>query len=115
MLTFRNGVFASIDCSWSRPPSWPTWGGLAFEMVTDRGAVLVDAFSQNLAVYSRDRKPAWQYWGSDANQAMVEEFASAIRENRAPRVTGMDGFRALEAVLAAYELDRTGQPVVLKS
>ena len=25
MLTFENGVFATIDASWSRPPYWPTW------------------------------------------------------------------------------------------
>ena len=38
MLTFQNGVFATIDASWCRPPYWPTWGGLTFEMVTQRGS-----------------------------------------------------------------------------
>ncbi|HEX6383216.1 MAG TPA: Gfo/Idh/MocA family oxidoreductase, partial [Anaerolineae bacterium] len=92
MLTFQNGVFATIDASWSRPPYWPTWGGLAFEMITERGAVFVDAFSQNLTVYQHTTQRAtWRYWGSDANQAMIEEFVDAVREKRAPRVTGMDG------------------------
>ena len=27
MITFKNGVFATIDAGWSRPPYWPTWGG----------------------------------------------------------------------------------------
>ena len=36
-LEFEGGIFASIDCSWSRPEAWPTWGGLSFELVTDRG------------------------------------------------------------------------------
>ncbi|MCI0556286.1 MAG: Gfo/Idh/MocA family oxidoreductase, partial [Anaerolineae bacterium] len=87
MLTFENGVFATIDASWSRPPYWPTWGGLTFEMVTQRGAVVVDAFRQNLNIYREDwQRSNWAYWGSDMNQAMISEFASAIRENRPPRV-----------------------------
>jgi predicted dehydrogenase len=112
LLTFRNGVFASIDCSWSRPPYWPTWGGLAFEMVSERGAVLVDGFKQNLTVYSHSmQRPTWQFWGSDMNQAMIAEFIEAIRRGREARVTGVDGLRAVEVTLAAYQSAQSGQPV----
>jgi predicted dehydrogenase len=115
MLTFENGVFGTIDASWSRPQYWPTWGGLTFEMVTHRGAVLVDAFRQNLNIYRHEwQRSNWAYWGSDSNHAMVSEFVAAIRENRSPRVTGVDGLRAVEATLAAYESDRTGQTVQVK-
>ncbi len=114
MLRFRNGVFATIDASWSRPPYWPTWGGLAFELVTERGAILVDAFSQNLTVYRHDVGRAnWLYWGSDANQAMIAEFVAAIREQRQPLVTGVDGYRAVEVALAAYDSAASGEPVRL--
>jgi predicted dehydrogenase len=116
MLTFENGVFATIDASWSRPQYWPTWGGLTFEMVTQRGAVIVDAFRQNLNVYRHDwQRSNWSYWGSDMNQAMISDFAAAIRDNRPPRVTGMDGLRAVEATLAAYESTRTGETVQVKN
>lgn len=112
MLTFRNGVFATIDASWSRPPYWPTWGGLAFEMITERGAVIIDAFKQNLTLYTHQlERPVWSYWGSDANQAMVNEFVEAVRENRPARVTGEDGLRAVEVVEAAYRSAGTGQSV----
>jgi predicted dehydrogenase len=116
MLTFQNGTFATIDASWSRPQYWPTWGGLTFEMVTQRGAVVVDAFRQNVNIYRHD----WQrsnlaYWGSDMNHAMVSDFVAAIREQRPPRVTGVDGLRAVEATLAAYESVRTGKTIHLKS
>jgi len=114
MITFKNGVFASIDASWSRPPYWPTWGGLSFEMVTERGSVIVDGFKQNITVYSHaNQRPIWQYWGSDMNQAMISEFVSAIKNGREPAVTGIDGLRAVEVTLAAYESARSGQPVGL--
>jgi predicted dehydrogenase len=114
LLTLANGLFASIDCSWSRPASYPTWGGLALELIGERGVLRVDAFRQNLVIYP-ERSPAIQLepWGSDANQAMVAEFISAIREHRTPAVTGADGYRALEVITAAYESARTGQPVRL--
>ncbi|HSL31182.1 MAG TPA: Gfo/Idh/MocA family oxidoreductase [Anaerolineales bacterium] len=112
MLTFENDVFATIDASWSRPPYWPTWGGLTFELVTQRGAVIVDAFRQNLNIYRHEWQRAnWAFWGSDMNHAMLSDFAAAIREDRLPRVTGTDGLRAVEATVAAYESDRTGQTV----
>jgi len=47
------------------------------------------------------------------NQAMIDEFVAAIREEREPRITGVDGHRAVEIVAAAYESAQTGQPVRL--
>ncbi len=114
MLTFADGTFASIDTSWSKPFNYPTWGGLTFELISELGLTKVDAFSQNLTVYQQE--PAnhfWVPWGSDSNQAMVMEFVAAIRENRAPAVTGDDGYKAVEIVMAAYESAATGLPVRL--
>jgi len=103
MLTFDNGVFASVDCSWNKPFNYPTWGGLTMELISERGLTTIDAFRQNLNVFLQGpARNAWLYWGSDANQAMIEEFVSAIKENRPPLVTGEDGYRALEVTLAAY-------------
>lgn len=115
MLTFANGIFASVDTSWSKPFNYPTWGGLTMEIISERGLTVMDAFSQNLNVYQQ-QPPAhqWVYWGSDANQAMLEEFVAAIREQRPPKVTGEDGYRAVEIALAAYESAELGQPVRLR-
>ncbi|MEM9776304.1 MAG: Gfo/Idh/MocA family oxidoreductase [Chloroflexota bacterium] len=114
MLTFENGVFATIDCSWSKPLNYHTWGGLSFEMTTENGVIAADAFSQNLSIHTE--KPMAHnlaFWGSDANQAMIEEFVSAIREQREPAVTAQDGKIGLDITLAAYESVRTGMPVKL--
>jgi predicted dehydrogenase len=114
MLTFANGTFASIDCSWSKPAYYPTWGGLKFELVAEKGLATMDAFKQVMSVYShRVGRPQWSYWGSDANQGMVNEFVAAIRDGRAPSITGQDGLRAVEIVMAAYQSVESGQPVSL--
>ncbi|MDA3948285.1 MAG: Gfo/Idh/MocA family oxidoreductase [Spirochaeta sp.] len=110
-LTFADGRRASIDCSWSRPLNYPTWGGLALRLVTDRGAVDVDAFRQTRTVYGPpEQHTRWDYWGSDANQRMVDEFVAAVRDHRAPAVTGIDGLRTVEIVDAAYRSVASGKP-----
>jgi predicted dehydrogenase len=114
MLTFANGVFASLDCSWSRPPYYATWGNVNLDLITDRGAVRVEAFRQNITVYRADlQRPTLAHWGSDNDQAMLADFLAAVRTGQPPRVTGVDGLRATEVVEAAYESARTGQPVKL--
>lgn len=114
MLTFANRAFASIDCSWSKPAYYPTWGGLKLEIVAENGLAVMDAYKQIMTVYShRVGRPQFAYWGSDANAGMLAEFISACRENRAPSVTGEDGLRAVEIVEAAYQSAESGQPVRL--
>ena len=114
MLTFADGTFASIDCSWSRPFNYPTWGGLTMDLIGQRGVVNVDAFRQNMTLYSnRGDHPAWLPWMSDADRAMIAEFVAAIDEKRAPSVTGLDGYKALEVVIAAYRSAESGQPLQL--
>jgi predicted dehydrogenase len=114
LLTFENGVFASIDCSWNKPPYYPTWGGVTLEIVGENGLLTIDAFKQLIRVYShRTQKPAWHGWGSDMDEGLVYEFIAAIQENRPPAVTGYDGYKAAEIALAAYRSVETGQPVRL--
>lgn len=114
LMTFANGVFATLDVSWSRPRYYPTWGNVKLDLICERGVVRADCFAQDLTVYSdRTGRPVWNYWGSDHNQAMINEFAASIREKRAPAVTGEDGLKAVEVALAAYRSAEERQPVRL--
>lgn len=114
MLRFANDVFATIDCSWNKPPYYPTWGGLTMKFIGEQGVLAVDGFGQVFTGYSHaDQRPLWHYWGSDMNQLMIQEFVEAIRESRSPKVTGLDGYKSLEIALAAYRSVREGQPVSL--
>ena len=110
-LRLANGVFASIDCSWSKPRSYPTWGGMRLEVLGTGGALDMDAFRQHLTVYGRREDGVrWPYFGSDANVAMLAEFIAAVREDREPAVSGVDGLRAVEIVAAAYRSIASGRP-----
>jgi UDP-N-acetylglucosamine 3-dehydrogenase len=115
-LTFANGMFATIDCSWSRPPTvYPRWGHLKMELIGENGAISTDAFAQHLNMYSKKavRPASWLGWGSDSGAAMMQEFLSSIREKREPVVTWKDGFEAMRVALACYESAEKGQPIFL--
>jgi predicted dehydrogenase len=116
LLRLSNDVQARIDCSWSRPTSYPRWGHLKMEVIGEKGAVVMDSFAQYLTLYSRGevRNPSWIGFGPDPNQAMIEEFVASICENREPSVTWNDGYQALRVALAAYESARTKEPVRLE-
>jgi len=115
LLTLSNGVHASIDCSWSRPASYPRWGHLKMEMVGEKGIAVMDSFAEHITLYSQStaRNPSWIGFGSDPNRVMLEEFVASIRERREPSVTWNDGYQALRVALAAYESARDQQPVKL--
>ena len=113
LLTFADGLHASIDCSWSRPTFYPRWGHLKMEVVGEKGAAVMDSFAEHVTLYSRgaSRNPSWVGFSRDPNQAMIEEFVASIRENREPEVTWRDGYKALEVALAAYESEKLQRPV----
>ena len=113
-MRFASGVSATIDCSWSKPRSYPTWGGLSVQAIGTGGAFEIDAFRQRLAVYgTAEVGISWPAWGPDADQGMLEEFVSVVRDDREPAVTGVDGLRAVEIVDAAYRSIATGVPVLI--
>ncbi len=115
-VTFDDGTIATIDCSWSRPDNYPTWGGLGLEIIGERGVLDVDAFRQRFTVFdAREPGPSWAFWGSDPDRAMIQAFVEAVRDGTEPPVTGLDGLRAVEVVQAAYRSLDLGEPVPVGS
>ena len=116
LLSFqlKNGVFGTLDTSWSRPESYPTWGDVKLDVLGENGLISVDAFEQNLQVSSEEEgKTSWVNWGSSGDEGLVADFVDMIREDREPSVSGEDGLRALEVALAAYESARRAEPILL--
>ena len=115
-FTLANGIFGTLDTSWSRQPSYPTWGDVTIDLVGEKGRITVDAFRQHLAVSSnRTGKTSWVGWGSNGDQGLINDFVEMLRQGRDPFISGRDGLQGLAVTLAAYESARTGRPVRLDS
>jgi predicted dehydrogenase len=113
-LDMRGGAFASIDCSWSRPATFPTWGTVTLHVVGERATVDVDAFRQALVHYDdRAGQVRLVSWGEDLTRRMLAGFADAILAGRPVPVTGEDGLRALEVAIGAYRSAELGRAVRL--
>jgi predicted dehydrogenase len=115
-IDFADGAFATLDCSWSRPNAYPTWGDVTLKVVGSRGNAQADLFGQHVHLYPATASAArWQGWGSNLDELMVEDFLAAVSERRPPKSSGEDGLAALKIALAAYASAREGRPVELAS
>jgi len=102
-MRFQQGAFGTLDASWSRPAAFPTWGDVTLEVITDRGTLSMDMFSQNLVLYSDlTNTVSWHNWGGNMDDGLVGAFARAVVEGSPAPITGEDGLRAAEVALAAY-------------
>ena len=108
------GAFASIDCSWSRPQTFPTWGGVTLHVVGEKATVDIDVFRQALTHYDDTAgRTRLVGWGDDLTARMVGDFVDAILAVRPVPVSGEDGLHALEVVIAAYRSSESGRPVAI--
>ena len=108
------GGFASIDCSWSRPQTFPTWGGVTLRVVGEKATVDIDVFRQALTHYDDTTgRTRLVGWGDDLTARMVAGFVDAILAGRPVPIDGADGLRALEVVIAAYRSSELGRPVAI--
>jgi predicted dehydrogenase len=113
-LNFENGVFATLDSSWSRPKSFPTWGDVTLGVTGTRGVAEMDMFAQQFELYSEKvGRGTYQGWGSSIDAGLVAAFLHAIENGTPVPITGVDGLRAVEVVAAAYESIRTHQPAAV--
>jgi predicted dehydrogenase len=110
VLEFSRGAVATIDCSWSRPPGYPSWGGLDLKIVARDAVLDLDAFAQHFTEYDQHRS-SWTDWGDSSNAAMIDEFLTGCRTGVTPSSDPLDGLRAAAIVEAAYESISTGIPV----
>ena len=111
-LDLASGGFASIDCSWSRPQTFPTWGGVTLHVVGDNATVDVDVFRQALTHYDDTAgRVRLIGWGDDLTARMIGAFADAVLARRPVPIDGEAGLRALEVALAAYRSAEERRPV----
>ncbi len=115
-LTIKYGdLFATLDTSWSRPKTYPTWGDVTMQVVGTSGVLDMDMFGQTLVYYNDTAQNiSWPHWGSNMDAGLVADFLKLAAGEEAPDIaTGEDGLRALQVALAAYRSAEEGQPVTL--
>ena len=113
-IEYAGGVIATIDCSWSKPDSYPTWGGLTLQLVGSKGIADMDAFNARVDGHSESAgNSLWFPYGVNADQAMINEYLDSVATGRTPGPDGRSGLRTMSIVRAAYESVRTGQTVHL--
>lgn len=110
-FTFERGVFATLDASWSRPKSFPTWGNVTMAVIGTKGTIELDMFAQESVLYSdKTGRVGYQGWGSDIDRGLTRAFLAELRGEKTTIATGLDGLRAVEIVEAAYKSAETHQP-----
>ncbi|WP_066189704.1 MULTISPECIES: Gfo/Idh/MocA family protein [Gracilibacillus] len=112
-MEFDNGMFATLDCSWSRNKNYPTWGDVTLEIVGTKGTLFVDAFAQKMDVYHAEGV-RWNAWGDNMDAGLVEDFVRTVESKGKPSISGEDGLRALEVAMAAYKSSERKEVVTLE-
>jgi predicted dehydrogenase len=111
-IRYEGGVFATLDTSWSRPASYPTWGDVTLQVLGTLGVLDLDMFAQNLTQYgSSGQGTTWMNWGSNTDAGLISDFLKLAAGQPAPLLaTGEDGLAALAVALAAYRSAKVGAP-----
>jgi predicted dehydrogenase len=112
----QTGIPVSIDCSWSRPPHWPTWGDLTLTVLCERGVIKIDAFKPHIQVADSNGF-SYEGLGEDLNDKLIRAFIAAVEDKtvrKRPTAGGSvhepiwradfeDGARAAAVAFAAYK------------
>ena len=106
-----DGVFATIDPSWSRGDGFPVAADVMLRIAGTSGVLDVDPFARPLRTFDHESgTPAWAYTGEDMNELMLSDFLRGVAERDPAGASGLDGLRALEVVLAAYRSAESHRP-----
>ena len=114
-LEMSNGMFVTLDSSWSRPSrSFPIWGDVQMTIVGTNGILNLDLFPWTLSHYSEQaaKHVAISHDGN-LNLHLLQNFVQSIQNGKPISPDGVDGLRALEVVEAAYDSVATGEVVLL--
>jgi predicted dehydrogenase len=106
-LDYASGVYAAIDPSWARPSTYPTWGGLSLTVVGDRATVTVNASAQRFTAWTDPARLV--PYGPNLDAYVLEDFALAVNEGRAPFASAAAGLKALAIQVAAQRSQRSGR------
>jgi len=113
LVQFDNGahVVAMANANVPHPGKWPT----SVEVHGTKGSLVTDPWSSDpVVVVGSDDEAIEIAVPENRHAPMIDDFAAAIAEGRAPRFNGTDGMWATAIVAGAYESAATGQAIAIQ-
>ena len=119
VFTFGNGIIYSQENTWSLPEAYPAYIEAQFLIVGTKGSLEIDMRDSGFKIYTDNKAEYpdlfyWPYLGKERTGALkfeLEDFISCIREDRQPRVSLYDGYRATQAAEAVLKSLAKGREV----
>jgi len=116
LVGYDNGAIAAIDCSWSRPDTAPTWGGLTLSVAGTAGCADLDFFGpRSRGLDAATGRPIELPYGGDYDGALLAAFLGAVRSGARPEPGPRAGLRTLAVMLGAQASASGGTTVSLAS
>ncbi|GAA4049472.1 Gfo/Idh/MocA family protein [Nonomuraea soli] len=115
-LRYRDGVIASIDCSWSRPPGRPNSGDLVtLTVIGTEGVAEIAPFADVLTGWNHQGALA-HGWGAPLDDLLIRAFLDAVRAGESRQPDAMAGHRTTALVEAAYRslADQASSPLEIR-
>ena len=118
MIEFEDGALGIHEVGWCLPEEWAKWqtpaswngfGDVRMNVTGTQGNLFLDFTPMNLYGVNREgwKMPDNRHWPTMHNKLVgavkleVEHFLDCVINNKTPLVTGEDGRRSLEVMLAA--------------
>ncbi|WP_017473243.1 Gfo/Idh/MocA family protein [Amphibacillus jilinensis] len=119
LLKSQSGVIGTLTASWAYNTSEDNSTIIYGEKATLR---IEDDPKYNLIInYTDGRTIKYQLGKIQSNDAggqttsqVIDHFVEAIKDNREPLITGAEGLRSLNVILAALESSETGRLITIK-
>jgi UDP-N-acetylglucosamine 3-dehydrogenase len=111
-IEFDGGAIATLTAGWANPDGYPSFLDARFEVVGTAGAALIEHPYQDLWVADAAKTERIAARRADAIWN-IDAFVRSVLDDVPPPITGEDGVRALELLLACYRSADIGEAVAI--
>lgn len=111
-IEWDGGAISTLTAGWANPAGFPSFLDARFEVVGSKGAARVEHPYQEIRVSDQSRFERVAAARSDAVWNL-DAFIHSVRRDEEPPITGEDGLKALELMLACYRSSELGEEVLL--
>ena len=111
-IEFEGGAIATLTAGWANPDGFPSFLDARFEVVGSKAAARVEHPYQDIRLADATRSERIAASRLDAVWNL-DAFVRSVRLDETPPITGEDGLRALELMLACYRSSELGVEIAV--